>query len=68
MSLSLVLLILFLVCTKTMSSENQDFTLAKCEPDREQCRDCYFALVRSLLGSADNMLSLISVFSPPGKK
>ena len=35
MSLSLILLILIMVCTKTISSDNQEFTFAKCEPDTE---------------------------------
>ena len=55
-------------CLSSISGENQEqFTFAKCEPNREKCRDCYFALVKSLLGRADNVFSLINAFSPPGK-
>ena len=68
MVIYLVTLTLLLACLNSISSEkNQEFTFAKCEPHREKCRDCYFALVKSLLGSADNVYSLINAFSPPGK-
>ena len=71
MALSLTILSLALLlsrCLSSISGENQEqFTFAKCEPNREKCRDCYFALVKSLLGRADNVFNLTNAFSPPGK-
>ena len=71
MALSFTILSLALLmsqCLSSMNGENQEqFTFAKCEPNREECRDCYFSLVKSLLGKADNVFNLINAFSPPGK-
>ena len=69
MALSFIILALLMSqCLSSICGENQEqFTFAKCEPNREKCRDCYFALVKSLLGRADNVFSLINAFSPPGK-
>ena len=66
--LSLALLMTLSWCLSSTNGENQEqFTFAKCEPNREKCRDCYFSLVKSLLGRADNVFNLINAFSPPLK-
>lgn len=67
LSLTVILTQILIAYSNSISSENQEFAFAKCEPNREKCRDCYFALVKSLLGSADNVFNLIKAFSPPGE-
>ena len=67
-ALSLVILALLMVGSNSISSESQsmqEFAFAKCEPHKEECGECYFALVKSLLGSADNVFNLMKAFSPP---
>lgn len=69
-ALSLVILALLMAYSNSISSESQsmqEFTFAKCEPHKEECRDCYFALVKSLLGNADNVFNLTKAFLPPNE-
>ena len=69
-ALSLVLLALLMTCSNSISSVSQimqEVAFVKCEPHKEECQDCYFALVKSLLGSADNVFNLTKAFSPPNR-
>ena len=68
-SVSILISISLVVCSSdtVLNSEYHDSVYAKCEPSRNSCRDCYLALVKSLLGSADNVFSLASAFSPPSQ-
>ena len=42
-----------------------EFTFGACEPGKESCRDCYFALAQALLGNDGNVFNLSYVFTSP---
>ena len=42
-----------------------DSDFGECEPDRNGCSECYFALVKALLGGDGNVFNLSQVFTPP---
>ena len=43
--------------------ENSGFSA--CQPGKESCQDCYFALVKSLLGNDENVYNLSRVSTAP---
>ena len=63
-----MILVLFISCISVCycgGSGELDDTFGECNRDMNSCRNCYFELVKSVLGRDDNVFSLSQVFTPP---
>ena len=47
------------------NNDTNEFTFGDCQPGKESCRDCYLALVKTLLGNDDNVVNLSNTFTSP---
>ena len=43
----------------------KDFIFSECQASKDNCQDCYIALVKSLLGNDGNVFNPSRAFSPP---
>ena len=49
----------------TASNDTTEVEFGECIRDKNGCRECYFSLLKALLGNDENVFNLSQVFTPP---